>query len=97
MCWGVGFPVLAHRAQLGRVGGSRWGWVLEIKFPCQVAWAAPDWVGFLIKFPCQVGSLNKIPVPVAYTTRAAESRDGKLRAWAEKREARMFSRKGSET
>ena len=25
---GVGVPVLAHRAQLGRVGGSRWGWVL---------------------------------------------------------------------
>ena len=25
-----GFP-LSFRAQLGRVGGSRWGWVLEIK------------------------------------------------------------------
>ena len=24
----------AARAQLGRVGGSRWGWVLQIKFPC---------------------------------------------------------------
>ena len=32
---GVGFRVLAHRAHLGRFGGSRWGWVLEIKFPCR--------------------------------------------------------------
>ena len=31
---GVGFRVLAHRAQLGRVGGSRWGWVLYMKYPC---------------------------------------------------------------
>ena len=35
----------AARAQLGRVGGSRWGWVLQIKFPCH-AWAAPGGVGF---------------------------------------------------
>ena len=26
---------ISYRAQLGRVGGSRWGWVLQIKFPCQ--------------------------------------------------------------
>ena len=31
--WGLFF--LPYRAQLGRVGGSRWGWVLQIKFPCQ--------------------------------------------------------------
>ena len=24
---------VALRAQLGRLGGSRWGWVLQIKFP----------------------------------------------------------------
>ena len=29
-----GFRVFAYRAQLGRLGGSRWGWVLQIKFPC---------------------------------------------------------------
>ena len=23
---------VAYRAQLGRLGGSRWGWVLQIKF-----------------------------------------------------------------
>ena len=32
--WGLIF-FLPYRAQLGRVGGSRWGWVLQIKFPCQ--------------------------------------------------------------
>ena len=31
--WEVGFRVLP-RAQLGRLGGSRWGWALQIKFPC---------------------------------------------------------------
>ena len=25
---------MAHRAQLGRLGGSRWRWVLYLKFPC---------------------------------------------------------------
>ena len=25
---------VAYRAQFGRVGDSRWGWVLQIKFPC---------------------------------------------------------------
>ena len=23
-----------YSAKLGRVGGSRWGWVLRIEFPC---------------------------------------------------------------
>ena len=32
---GVSFPfAISYRAQLGRLGGSRWGWVLQIKFPC---------------------------------------------------------------
>ena len=32
----VGFVNLhtAHRARLGRAGGSRWDWVLQIKIPC---------------------------------------------------------------
>ena len=34
VCWGGGVSCVAYRAQLGRVGGSRWGWVLQIKFPC---------------------------------------------------------------
>ena len=50
VCWGVGFRVLAHRAQSGRVGGSRWGWVLYIKYPCQG-------LGSLNKIPRQ-GSLS---------------------------------------
>ena len=29
-----GVSCVAYRVQLGRVGGSRWGWVLQIKFPC---------------------------------------------------------------
>ena len=34
--WGGGVSCVAisYRAQLGRVGGSRWVWVLQIKFPC---------------------------------------------------------------
>ena len=34
---GVSFSLVAisYRAQLGRLGGSRWGWVLQMKFPCQ--------------------------------------------------------------
>ena len=31
---GGGVSCVALRAQLGRLGGSRWGWVLQIKFPC---------------------------------------------------------------
>ena len=30
-----GVSCVSDRAQLGRLGGSRWGWVLQIKFPCQ--------------------------------------------------------------
>ena len=29
---GGGVSCVASRAQLGRLGGSRWGWVLRIKF-----------------------------------------------------------------
>ena len=31
VCWGGGVSFVAYRAQSGRVGGSRWGWVLQIK------------------------------------------------------------------
>ena len=31
VCWGGGVSSVAPRAQLDRVGGSRWGWVLETK------------------------------------------------------------------
>jgi hypothetical protein len=27
---------ISYRAQLGRLGGSRWGWVLQIKIPCHI-------------------------------------------------------------
>ena len=30
---GGGVSCVAYRAQLGRLGGSRWGWVLQIKIP----------------------------------------------------------------
>ena len=29
-----GVSCVSDRAQLGRLGGSRWGWLLQIKFPC---------------------------------------------------------------
>ena len=32
--WGGWVSFVAYRAQLGRVGGSRWGWVLQIQIPC---------------------------------------------------------------
>ena len=31
VCWGAEVSCVAYRAQLGRLGGSRWGWVLQIK------------------------------------------------------------------
>ena len=31
-CWGGGVSFVAYRAQLGRVGGSPWVWVLQIKY-----------------------------------------------------------------
>ena len=34
LCWGGGGSCVGHRAQLGRVDGSRRIWVLQIKFPC---------------------------------------------------------------
>ena len=41
VCWGGGVSFVAHRAQLGRVGGSRWGWVLQIKSPCHKTHPSP--------------------------------------------------------
>ena len=32
--WGCGVSFVSSRAQIGRVGGSQWGWVLQTKFPC---------------------------------------------------------------
>ena len=31
-----GVSRVACRAQRGRVGGTRWGWVLQMKFPCDI-------------------------------------------------------------
>ena len=31
---GGGVSCVSDRAQLGRLGGSRWGWLLQVKFPC---------------------------------------------------------------
>ena len=32
VCWGGGVSCVPYRAQLGCLGGSRWGWVLQIKY-----------------------------------------------------------------
>ena len=32
VCWRGGVSCVAYRAQLGRLGGSRWRWVLQMKY-----------------------------------------------------------------
>ena len=50
VCWGGGVSFVAPRAQLDRVGGSRWGWVLQIK--CRAIHTNVSLNGSVMHFVC---------------------------------------------
>ena len=56
---GGGVSFVAYRAQLGRVGGSRWGWVLQIKFPCHTVGLSSA-----NKMPCHMTEGFPFPSPL---------------------------------